>query len=114
MYENPLLKPQQSYAFPPVFGVDLLSVILDKSPASIFADRSRAPHKLPPACTPPGSKCPRWILEDVIAWLRSHQEPPVIVETQAVVARRGPGAPTKAATVRRRRAAEQSGGQNNE
>jgi hypothetical protein len=102
-------------AFPPVIGVELLGVLLDKAPASIFADRSRAPHKLPPACTPPGNKFPRWILADVIAWLRSHQEvqppapAPAFVATEAAP-KRGPGAPTKAECVRARRAAAKAAG----
>jgi hypothetical protein len=59
--------------FPPIFGVDLLGLLLDKAPATILADRCRAPHKLPPACSPPGCKSPRWILEDVLNWLRQYQ-----------------------------------------
>lgn len=104
--------PQEA-AFPPVIGVDLLSALLDKAPASVFADRSRAPHKIPPACTPPGAKSPRWILADVIAWLRSHQEVPAPTLTPAAAEgapKRGPGAPTKAERVRARRAAAKGAG----
>lgn len=63
-------------SFPPVIGLDGLSRLLNKSPSSILADRCRAPWRVPPACTPPGSKQPLWITEDVIAWLRQHREPP--------------------------------------
>lgn len=56
-----------------VLGIAELSVLLKKSAPAIIADRSRAPHRVPPSCEPPGSKQPLWILEDVIAWLRSHQ-----------------------------------------
>lgn len=91
-------------AFPPVVGADGLSILIDKSPATIFADRSRAPHKIPPACTPPGCKSPRWIVADIISWLRQHQEAatpaPVKTEPAARV-----GRPTKAE--QRRRAALQ-------
>ena len=60
---------------PPVLGVSELSILLKKSPGVILADRSRAPHRVPPSCEPPGSRQPLWILEDVIAWLRTHQRP---------------------------------------
>ena len=88
--------------FPPVIGVDLLSLLLDKTPQTIFADRSRAPHKIPPACTPPGAKSPRWIVEDVVEWLRQHKEAPA----QAPAPVRKPGRPTKVEQVFRRREVE--------
>lgn len=62
-------------AFPPAFQADVLSLLIGKSVAAILADRSRAPHKLPPACTPPGTRNPTWLLADVLAWLASHREP---------------------------------------
>lgn len=61
-------------AFPPVIGVDALSLLINKSPATILMDRSRAPHKLPPACMPPGTKQPLWLTTDVLEWLASHRE----------------------------------------
>lgn len=60
--------------FPPAFGADGLAQLLDKSITAILADRSRAPHRLPPACLPPGTQKPVWLLADVIAWLASHRE----------------------------------------
>ncbi len=92
-------------SFPPVIGVDLLGLLLDKSPATIFADRCRAPHKIPPACTPPGAKSPRWVTEDVIAWLRSHQEAATAAPAKTEPARRS-GRPTKAEQMRRAAAME--------
>ncbi len=85
--------------FPPVIGVGELAILLGKTPATVFADRCRAPHKIPPACTPPGAKAPRWIVADVIVWLRQHQEsaaqsPPNPTGT------RGPGRPTKFESLR--------------
>lgn len=59
---------------PPIFGVSTLSCLIEKAPASIIADRSRAPWRVPPACTPPGAKQPLWLLADVIAWLAAHRE----------------------------------------
>ena len=58
-----------------VLGIAELSVLLKKSAPAIIADRSRAPHRVPPSCEPPGSKQSLWILQDVIAWLRTHQRP---------------------------------------
>ena len=86
--------------FPPIVGVDLLALLLDKAPATIFADRCRAPHKLPPACTPPGCKSPRWVVEDVTAWLRRYQEGVAIVPDAP---KRKPGRPTKAEQMRQAR-----------
>lgn len=86
--------------FPPVIGVDGLSALLDKSPATIFADRSRAPHKIPPACVAPGSKSPRWVTADVVAWLRQHQEAATPAPEKPAGPRRV-GRPTKAEQKRR-------------
>ena len=82
-------------SFPPIIGVDQLSVLIDKSPATIFADRSRAPHKIPPAYLPPGCKSPRWLLVEVIEWLKQHPEPPAVPRA-ADAPKRGPGRPGKA------------------
>ena len=64
-------------ALPPVLGVDELSKLIKKSPASIIADRSRAPYRLPPSCEPPKSRQPLWLLSDVLDWLRHYQRPSV-------------------------------------
>lgn len=95
--------------FPPVIGVDLLSLLLDKTPQTIFADRSRAPHKIPPACVAPGSKSPRWVTADVVAWLRQHQEAAAPAQEKPASARRV-GRPTKAEQKRREAAAAKEGG----
>ena len=60
--------------FPPAFGYDHLSLLLGRSVASLQADRCRKPTTLPPACTPPGTKSPRGLLTDVLAWLAIHRE----------------------------------------
>lgn len=93
--------------FPPVIGVDLLSLLLDKTPQTIFADRSRAPGKVPPACVLPGCKSPRWITADVIDWMRKHQEKPG--QAKPAGARRV-GRPTKAEQMRCKAATAQEGG----
>ena len=81
-----------------VLDVGDLSRVLRKSASSILADRARAPHRLPPACTPPGTRQPLWILGDVLAWLRQHQEPatPAPAPSPAAQAPRKRGRPTKA------------------
>jgi len=79
--------------FPPVIGLGELSVLLRKTPASVLADRSRAPHLIPPDCTPPGSKQPLWLLTDVLAWLAQFRRPAVPPPAVAAAPRRG--APTK-------------------
>ncbi len=60
--------------FPPIIGLDGLSLLINKSPATILMDRCRAPHKIPPAFMPPGTKHPLWITADVVAWVASHPE----------------------------------------
>lgn len=86
-------------SFPPAFQADVLSLILGKSVAAILADRSRAPHRLPPACSPPGTRRPTWLLSDVLAWLAEHREAPVAAPEHAPakppVAPRRSGRPTK-------------------
>ena len=87
---------------PPVLGVSELSILLKKSPGVILADRSRAPHRVPPSCEPPGSRQPLWILEDVIAWLRGHQRP--VTPVPSPPPRRG--RPTKREQLERQQAKE--------
>lgn len=94
---------------PPIFGISVLSELIQKSPASILADRSRAPHRVPPSCEPPGSKQPLWLLSDVLDWLRQYQRvavPPPPAPPEAP-RRRGPGRPTKAEQARRAAAVAQ-------
>lgn len=61
--------------YPPIIDADILGKLLHKTVSSIHADRCRNPHRLPPACTPPGTKKPLWLLSDVLAWLAQHREP---------------------------------------
>lgn len=84
--------------FGPVLGLNELSQILRKSARSILADRSRAPHRLPPDCTPPGTRAPVWLMEDVLGWLRQHRHQPSAqpAPTQAAAPPRKRGRPTKA------------------
>ena len=67
---------QLQLQFPPVIGYVLLSVLLNRTIGTLQADRCRKPESLPPACTPPGTRQPLWLLEDVLAWLEEHREAP--------------------------------------
>lgn len=51
-----------------------LADLLQKSESTLRADRVRRPESVPPACVPPGSSRPIWIVEDVLSWLRQHRE----------------------------------------
>jgi hypothetical protein len=53
----------------PLITADELGEILRKSPSTILSDLRRAPHRVPPPCTPPGTRRPLWRPEDVEAWL---------------------------------------------
>lgn len=97
-------EPAIKVDFPPAFGYDHLSLLLGRSVASLQADRCRKPATLPPACTPPGTKSPRWLLTDVLAWLALHREAKARQQRQTgKVGRR-----TKSEEVAVRRAAEAS------
>lgn len=92
--------------YPPVLNVLQLAELIHKTPQSVLADRSRAPHRLPPSCEPPGTKSPLWLLTDVLDWLRHYQRvatPPPAPAAPDVPRRRGPGRPTKAEQARRAR-----------
>lgn len=102
----------ESASFPPVINVLQLAELIHKTPQSILADRSRAPHRLPPSCEPPGTKSPLWILEDVLEWLRHYQRPAVPAPAVAAPVQpadtlRRRGRPTKAEQIAR--AAEKEG-----
>lgn len=86
-------------SFPPVIGVDELSLLIDKAPATIFADRSRAPHKIPPAYLPPGCKSPRWVVADVLDWLKQRPEPQAAPRAVDAPRQHGRGRPSKAEQV---------------
>ena len=81
--------------YPPVLGYAQLSILLGRTVGTLQADRCRKPESLPPACTPPGTRQPLWLLSDVLAWLAEHREAPP---------RRRPGRPEK---TRHLRAAQQ-------
>lgn len=82
--------------FPPSFGADILSVLIGLSVAAIHTYRSRARHKIPPACSPPGTRNPIWLLTDVLAWLASHREPVAVPPAPK------PSKPSAAVSTRRR------------
>lgn len=67
---------------PPVLGADQLAALLDRAPSSVLADVSRAPHKLPPWCSLPGTQRKVWLTETVLSWLKSHQTSPVSEPTE--------------------------------
>lgn len=83
----PLMSSDFTSNFPPVVDINGLSVLLSKKPAVINIDRYKRPHTLPPACTPPETRKPLWVVSDVITWLRQFEEP---VEKKIRI-----GAPTK-------------------
>lgn len=104
-----------SASFPPVLNVLQLAELIHKTPQSVLADRSRAPHRLPASCEPPGTKSPLWLLTDVLAWLSSHRRPTVAAPTTPVAEvgtgspRPRRGRPTKAEAARRSAAAQEGG-----
>lgn len=103
-FTQPQVVIQTSY--PPIIGIEELAQLLGKSPATIMADRVRAPERVPPSYTPPGGKAPRWLVSDVIAWLRgaaSSPAPDDETTPATATAPRRRGRPTKAEQIARRR-----------
>lgn len=82
--------------FSPTVDRDGLGQLIFKKSDTISMDRVRRPQTLPPACIPPGSQKPIWIVEDVINWLRQFQEKPQSTKPKL-------GASTKVERVRRKR-----------
>lgn len=98
-------EPALKVDFPPAFGYDHLSLLLGRSVPTLQMDRFRKPWTLPPACTPSGTKSPRWLLTDVLAWLAQHREAKAKnQQQQPQVEKKKVGAPTKAKRVAARRA----------
>lgn len=50
-----------------------LAAILNRSPATISTEISKAPHKLPPRLVLPGSRKVLWLKSDVEDWIREHR-----------------------------------------
>lgn len=82
----------------PVLNLDGLSQLLHRDRATIKADRCRAPDRVPPAHKAPGAKEPLWLLDEVLAWLRSH--PDFRRAAGSNSPRRRPGRPRKTAMPR--------------
>ena len=80
--------------FPPIVDIDGLSVLLTRKRNVINIDRSRRPQTLPPACIPPDTRKPLWVVADVITWLRQYEEHE---KTEKKL-----GAPTKAEQIAKR------------
>lgn len=100
-----MLGQSASLVSPPVINLDQLAQLIGKSPKSILADRSRAPHRVPPACTAPGTRTPLWITAEVVDWVARHREPAdrphkTIAPVEPGSRRRG--RPTKAEQIARR------------
>ena len=51
-----------------------LARLIMRAPSTIIVDRCRRPATLPPACVPPGTRRPLWLVADVLAWLAEHRE----------------------------------------
>jgi hypothetical protein len=92
---------RKSYAsvLGPVLNLDGLAQLLHRDRATIKADRCRAPHRVPPAHKPPGTKEPLWLLDEVLQWLRAHPDCSPTPNTSRRI-----GRPKKAEQVRRARA----------
>jgi predicted DNA-binding transcriptional regulator AlpA len=50
-----------------------LSIILNRSPATIATEVTKAPHKLPPRLNLPGSRRVLWYQKDVEDWINEYR-----------------------------------------
>ena len=50
-----------------------LAAILNRSPATIATEVTKAPHKLPPRLNLPGSRRVLWLAEDVETWINEYR-----------------------------------------
>ncbi len=91
---------QYLYPYPPIIGLDELSILLKRNRNVLVKDKSERPHTVPPAQKPKDTKNPLWVTEDVIAWLREHPEHPE--EKPQTIAKMG--APTKRERIAKREA----------
>lgn len=96
----------QPDALPPVLNTAQLAALLDRAPSTVLGDVSRAPHKLPPWCTLPGTQRKVWLTATVLSWLAGFERAPAAA----------PAAPVTAPMARPRRgrpsnAARAAGGQ---
>jgi len=90
---------------PLTVGIVGLADLLGFSPKTVETLRSRDPGRLPPAYLPPGAKAPRWIVADVIEWLRLHPEQ----RREKPSRKRRPGRPSKVEQAAAARAAQEVG-----
>ncbi|OOG40647.1 hypothetical protein B0E51_08360 [Rhodanobacter sp. C05] len=51
--------------------VEDLAAVLRRARSTILSDLRRAQHRVPPTCTPRGTRKPLWRPEDVEAWLQA-------------------------------------------
>lgn len=89
---SPAIPQELELPLPPVLNSDQLAVLLDRAPSTIRGDVSRAPYKLPPWCSPPGSTRKVWLTATVLSWLAAHETAPA-AEPAAPVAPVAPVAP---------------------
>lgn len=90
------------FFYPPIIGIEELSVLLKRSVAVIIRDRSipERRHTLPPAKKAVDTKNPLWVTEDVITWLRDQPDDPPKPSIKKM------GAPTKRERIDKRKASE--------
>lgn len=66
----------QPDTLPPVLNAERLAALLDRAPSTVLGDVSRAPHKLPPWCTLPGTQRKVWLTATVLSWLAGFERAP--------------------------------------
>lgn len=57
----------------PLIGIKELADIIQRSPNTIAAEVTKAPHKLPPRLKLPGSRRVLWKREDVMMWIDQYR-----------------------------------------
>lgn len=57
----------------PLIGIKELAEIIQRSPHTIAAEVTKAPHKLPPRLRLPGSRKVLWKRDDVMVWIDQYR-----------------------------------------
>jgi len=56
-------------SLPPTLNLYQLSELLHRAPATILSDRTRAPHRVPPAVEIPDARALCWLTTTVVDWM---------------------------------------------
>lgn len=81
--------------FPVLMETEHLATLLNLDVRTTYNRQQKRPETLPPRVNLPGIRGPRYLLDDVVAWLLAHRQEPSAIHPQPAAPRRR-GRPRKA------------------